>query len=131
MRSNVGACAVSFVVPAPIEPAIGAFASVYEKPWLETSSERIEGGVNRPSTHKLNEAELIQLIEAGAAPDYLCQGVPAIAEDFIPFQREVSIVAARSATGEIAAYPLIENVHKDHILHTSLAPAQGDPGYLR
>lgn len=54
------------------------------------------------------------------------KGIPAIAEDFIPFRREVSIVAARGVSGDIAAYPLIENVHKDHILHTSRAPASGD-----
>ena len=50
---------------------------------------------------------------------------PAILEGFVPFKREVSIIAARSARGDIAAYPLIENVHKNHILHTSTAPATG------
>jgi len=55
------------------------------------------------------------------------KGVPAILEQFIPFKREISVVAARGETGETAAYPLIENVHKNHILHTSTAPAEGDP----
>ncbi len=63
--------------------------------------------------------------EFGAAWDAL-KGAPAILEQFIPFRREVSVVAARGVTGETAAYPLIENVHKDHILHTSTAPAEGD-----
>lgn len=53
---------------------------------------------------------------------------PAILEQFIPFRREVSVIAARSVTGETAAYPLIENVHKNHILHTSIAPANDDDG---
>ena len=44
---------------------------------------------------------------------------PAILEQFIPFKREVSVIAARATTGETAAYPLVENVHKNHILHTS------------
>ena len=48
--------------------------------------------------------------------------VPIIAEAFIPFQREVSIVCARSVNKQTAAYPLIENVHQNHILHTSTAP---------
>jgi len=56
---------------------------------------------------------------------------PAILEQFIPFKREVSIIAARSQNGDIAAYPLIENVHKNHILHTSTAPAQHDNGQAR
>jgi len=53
---------------------------------------------------------------------------PAILEQFIPFKREVSVIAARGSTGETAAYPLIENVHKNHILHTSIAPAENDDG---
>lgn len=53
---------------------------------------------------------------------------PAILEQFIPFRREVSVIAARSLAGETAAYPLIENVHKNHILHTSVAPAENDDG---
>jgi len=53
---------------------------------------------------------------------------PAILEQFIPFRREVSVVAARNAAGETAAYPLIENIHRDHILHISTAPTKGDDG---
>lgn len=54
--------------------------------------------------------------------------VPCILEAFIPFEREVSIVAARGLDGQIKAYPLTENVHRNHILHTSTAPAARDDG---
>ncbi len=53
-------------------------------------------------------------------------GTDLILEDFAPFVREFSIIAARGRDGEIACYPLTENVHVDHRLHTSTAPA-GDP----
>lgn len=53
---------------------------------------------------------------------------PCILEAFVPFAREVSIVAARGVDGQIAAYPLTENVHRNHILHTSSAPAGQDDG---
>ena len=53
---------------------------------------------------------------------------PAIIEDFIPFKREVSIIAARNQSGNAVAYPLIENEHRDHILYRSVAPAKGDTG---
>jgi len=53
---------------------------------------------------------------------------PLILEAFVPFVREVSVVAARTSSGETATYPLIENVHKNHILHTSTAPAERDTG---
>jgi 5-(carboxyamino)imidazole ribonucleotide synthase len=50
-------------------------------------------------------------------------GVPLILEAFVPFTRELSVVAARSATGEFRAYPVVENVHEDGILRVSRAPA--------
>jgi len=50
-------------------------------------------------------------------------GTDLIAEAFAPFVREFSIIASRGTGGEIACYPLTENVHKDHRLHTSIAPA--------
>lgn len=53
---------------------------------------------------------------------------PCILEAFVPFAREVSIVAARGINGQIAAYPLAENVHENHILKTSTAPANQDDG---
>lgn len=53
---------------------------------------------------------------------------PCILEAFVPFAREVSIVAARGLNGQIAAYPLTENVHENHILKTSSAPANQDDG---
>ena len=55
-------------------------------------------------------------------------GVPSILEGFVAFKREVSVIAARGENGDVAAYPLIENVHKNHILHTSTAPAEGRGG---
>lgn len=45
-----------------------------------------------------------------------------ILEAFAPFVREVSIVAARDHHGQVQCYPLTENVHKNHVLHTSKAP---------
>lgn len=51
------------------------------------------------------------------------KGSPAIVESFAPFAREVSVVAARSIGGGFAAFPLIENVHRNHILHKSTCPA--------
>ncbi len=42
-----------------------------------------------------------------------------IAEQFVPFRREVSIVAVRGRSGETAYYPVAENVHTQGILFTS------------
>ncbi len=56
---------------------------------------------------------------------------PLILERFIPFQFEVSIVAVRSKTGEIAFYPLTRNFHREGILRWSLAPAPGADSRLQ
>lgn len=49
-------------------------------------------------------------------------GVPLILEALIPFDREVSILGARDATGATVTWPLVENVHRNGILRTSIAP---------
>ncbi len=54
-----------------------------------------------------------------AAAWELIQGVPAIVEAFVPFNREVSIIAVRNQTGEFAFYPLSENLHRGGILRVS------------
>ncbi|MBX7143451.1 MAG: 5-(carboxyamino)imidazole ribonucleotide synthase [Oligoflexia bacterium] len=50
-------------------------------------------------------------------------GSPLILEAFIPFTREVSQIIARNKQGEIAYYPLSQNVHRDGILWNTIAPA--------
>ena len=50
-------------------------------------------------------------------------GRPLILEGFVPFDRELSILAVRGRDGEEAFYPLVENVHRAGILRQSTAPA--------
>jgi len=49
-------------------------------------------------------------------------GVPLILEGFVRFDREVSIIGARSTRGEVRAYPVVDNTHRDGILRVTLAP---------
>jgi 5-(carboxyamino)imidazole ribonucleotide synthase len=51
-------------------------------------------------------------------------GRPLILEGFVPFDRELSMIAVRGRDGQIVTYPLIENEHRDGILHRSIAPAE-------
>jgi len=48
----------------------------------------------------------------------------AILEGFVDFQREISVVLARGQDGAIAAYPAVENRHRDHILSETIVPAK-------
>ncbi len=52
---------------------------------------------------------------------------PSILEGFVPFSREISVIAARGLDGSIAAYDVNENVHADHILSTTTVPARIAP----
>jgi 5-(carboxyamino)imidazole ribonucleotide synthase len=47
----------------------------------------------------------------------------AILEAFVPFEREISVIAARSADGLVECFDVTENEHSDHILKISRAPA--------
>ncbi len=49
--------------------------------------------------------------------------VSCLLEEFVPFDYEVSLLGARSRTGEVAFYPLVENRHTEGILALSRAPA--------
>lgn len=50
-------------------------------------------------------------------------GNEAVLEAFIEFEKEVSVVCARDASGDFAHYGVIENSHANHILDISVAPA--------
>lgn len=48
----------------------------------------------------------------------------AILEAFVPFEREISVIAARGADGQVECFDVTENEHRDHILKVSQAPAR-------
>jgi 5-(carboxyamino)imidazole ribonucleotide synthase len=50
-------------------------------------------------------------------------GRPLILEQLVSFDRELSILAVRGRDGRTACYPLVENEHREGILHCSRAPA--------
>ncbi len=54
------------------------------------------------------------------------KGKRMMVERFVPFRMEVSVIAARNTGGEIATFPLVENMHENNILRTTIAPARVD-----
>ena len=66
------------------------------------------------------------IIRAGDDPDRIWDDLgtrSAILEAFVPFQCEISVIAARSADGHVECFDVTENEHRDHILKISRAPA--------
>jgi 5-(carboxyamino)imidazole ribonucleotide synthase len=66
------------------------------------------------------------IIRDGDDPDQVWEDLgtrSAILEVFVPFEREISVIAARSADGHVECFDVTENEHRDHILKISRAPA--------
>lgn len=65
---------------------------------------------------------------AGEAAEVLATGVSLMAEAFVPFERELAVLVARSPHGQGVSYPVVETVQRDGICVEVLAPAPGlDP----
>ncbi|MCV2874909.1 5-(carboxyamino)imidazole ribonucleotide synthase [Rhodobacteraceae bacterium XHP0102] len=69
------------------------------------------------------QARVMAEAEAEAAYASL-NGAPAIAEGFVNFSREVSVIIARGRDGRVSAYDPGENIHRDGILATTTVPAE-------
>jgi len=51
-------------------------------------------------------------------------GKSLMVERFVNFKMEVSVIASRNTKGDIATYPLVENIHENNILKMTIAPAR-------
>jgi len=67
---------------------------------------------------------LIGTVEEAAAALASFEGQEAVVEKFVEFDKEISVIGARSNSGDFVAYGPIENEHQNHILNLSLAPAR-------
>jgi len=61
--------------------------------------------------------------DAAAVAEVLAHGLPVFAEEYVPFERELAILVARSPSGHGVAYPVVESVQRDGICVEVLAPA--------
>lgn len=71
-------------------------------------------------------AELHRLAERPVERGGIDFGRPLIAEAWVDYQQEISVIIARNFMGETAVYPLFENRHRNHILDVTLCPASVD-----
>jgi 5-(carboxyamino)imidazole ribonucleotide synthase len=54
-----------------------------------------------------------------------------VLEQFVRFDQEISVIAARNPRGEVKVFPAAENVHVDNILHVSIVPPRTNPDILQ
>jgi 5-(carboxyamino)imidazole ribonucleotide synthase len=106
--------------------AVAPFADVARPAELAAAIERI----GRPAVLKTRrygyDGKGQATIAAASDPQAAWRevgGQPSILEAFVPFEREVSVIAARGADGAVACFDVTENEHRDHILKISRVPA--------
>lgn len=105
---------------------VAPFAAVGDEAGLEAAI----GRIGRPSILKTRrfgydgkgQAKIVAETSAAAAWAEIGKA-PAILEGIIPFDREISVIAARGWDGSVATYDVPENRHENHILRTSTVPA--------
>jgi 5-(carboxyamino)imidazole ribonucleotide synthase len=68
--------------------------------------------------------ESLQAYVEGSRDRQSGDDVPLIAEAFVPFTKELSVIVVRNSRGETSVFPVAENVHRNHILHLSIVPAR-------
>lgn len=76
------------------------------------------------------QSKITQVADIDVAWERL-NGTPGVYEAFIDFEKEISVVGARSLWGEFCPFPVFENRHVNHILDVSFAPADISPMHTR
>lgn len=75
------------------------------------------GGYDGKGLYIIKTPEEYKAVRAELAQDV-------VAEQFVSFEKEISLICARDRGGNIAFFPVVENVHDRGILMTTLAPAR-------
>lgn len=106
-------------VPCPAWRRVGSAADLAE--FAEAHGrvvlKAVRGGYDGRGVWGAEEAERV-----------LASGVPVIAEEHVPFERELAVLVARSPHGQGVSYPVVETVQRDGICVEVIAPAPGlDP----
>ncbi|UOQ49012.1 5-(carboxyamino)imidazole ribonucleotide synthase [Gracilibacillus caseinilyticus] len=105
---------------------VADFAIVTTKQELQAAAERI----GYPSVAKTcrggydgkGQVKLASEADIDSAAEMLEQADRLIVEKWVPFDKEISIVFTRAQNGDIAYFPVAENIHRDHILHATIVP---------
>ena len=81
---------------------------------LKTRKDAYDGRGNYKINSKLEIDDALDLFA----------GKTLMVERFVNFEKEVSVIAARNTKGEIATYPVVENIHENNILRITIAPGR-------
>ncbi|MGP9539036.1 5-(carboxyamino)imidazole ribonucleotide synthase [Brachybacterium sp. AOP43-C2-M15] len=93
---------------------------------LAAAIAEVEGPVVVKTPRGGYDAHGVRIVEsAGQAQDWLDAHGELLAEELVPFTRELSAQVARRPGGEAVAYPVVQSVQKDGVCYEVVAPAPG------
>ncbi len=81
---------------------------------LKASSDSYDGRGNLEITRETDLENAMKLFE----------GRELLAEEWIDFEKEISAIVARNPSGQVAVYPISENIHRESILDMTIVPAR-------
>ncbi|MEL6109572.1 MAG: 5-(carboxyamino)imidazole ribonucleotide synthase [Planctomycetota bacterium] len=97
--------------------SVAHFASEHGWPVIVKTA---RSGYDGKGQHRLKNVDEASHVDWAAAGRW-------VAEKFIEFEREASVIVARSSRGEVRCFETIENRHRNHILDVSIVPADLTP----
>ena len=108
------------VAPYREVTSAGSMQQAVEELGLPCVLKTVMGGYDGKGQRVIRHLEEVQ----AAYEELNTAGVGLVLESFVPFQCEISVVAARSTKGEVRTFPPAENIHVNNILHASIVPAR-------
>ncbi len=115
--NSVGVATVAFAPADTAEEALAAATRLGAPALMKTRREGYDGKGQRWVEHAAGAGEVFEALG----------GRPVVLEAPAEFVRELSVIAARSRSGQTCVYPLAENHHENGILRRTLAPARASP----
>ncbi|SHF82128.1 5-(carboxyamino)imidazole ribonucleotide synthase [Ornithinibacillus halophilus] len=91
----------------------------FEKITFPAVIKTCRGGYDGKGQQKLTSPE-----DRTQAIEFVEKHQHCIIEEWISFDKEISVIFTRTAAGAIEFFPIAENEHMDHILHKTMAPAK-------
>ncbi|RPF50021.1 5-(carboxyamino)imidazole ribonucleotide synthase [Aquisalibacillus elongatus] len=112
-----GAKVVTYELVENIDELKRATQSIGYPCVLKTRRGGYDGKGQQILYEELDLAQAIEVLEKG----------PCILEQFLPFEKELSVIVNRNTLGEVRSFPVAENIHVNHILLQSIVPARVVP----
>jgi 5-(carboxyamino)imidazole ribonucleotide synthase len=119
--ASLGAPVPRFASLAPVPDVAGPDVTSFADGAFPVVLKAVSGGYDGKGVWVCSSPDEAAAVITGAAE----RGIALMAEEFVPFRRELAALVARSPSGQGAAYPVVQTVQVDGICREVIAPAPG------